>query len=367
MQREFDEVPSTKLHPAEKRAWYWVWTGALATYIIHIPNLFHVGKRRDKQEDIFGSDGVGLRQIAHLSCIGIPNGLVGGVSKLIAVLPIARYAEGPCGGALFMSDNAKLNRGKQGTALEHGIHGDGFWGVGHFYIVVLPIVVSRHKLSIAVIEPGFAHEIEIGGDAIHAGDIGHGETAIGFTGAEHTQSEAHVILRASEGIHTVKGIEPHHVVGPSEYAKSGDISHGQCMIFTDGHGVFGGEIHEQGEGIADTHAELVCDPHLHIIQEHIIVLVVEGPFVDGVCRWGEDVSRGVMIDLGDGVFVRENFFWDGRDWRQFYDFFSGRIFLGYLNGLIICCGLDLCPKVGGVDEQQHNQHSLKCFHDAGIY
>lgn len=44
MQREFDEVPSTKLHPAEKRAWYWVWAGALATYIIHIPNLFHVGK-----------------------------------------------------------------------------------------------------------------------------------------------------------------------------------------------------------------------------------------------------------------------------------------------------------------------------------
>ena len=135
-----------------------------------------------------------------------------------------------------------------------------------------------------------SYKSKMGSDAVHARQIGHCMVSIQLARLQHPQTHTDVILRTPQGVHTIESIQPQHIVGPSKHAKTSNIAHSHGMIFLQRHGIFGGEVHEQRKRITHTHTQLIGDAHLHVIQQHIVILIIKRPFRDGIGRWCKNVS-----------------------------------------------------------------------------
>ncbi len=86
--------------------------------IVHIPNLFNVGKRRDKDKFIGWADDKRLLFIDHLTgnFVQYRHGSI--VTKLIAMLPITAHTKRPSCCSLIVTDDSELQRREQGASTQ---------------------------------------------------------------------------------------------------------------------------------------------------------------------------------------------------------------------------------------------------------
>ena len=86
-------------------------------------------------------------------------------------------------------------------------------------------------MSNPVVKPSLAHKIEIWGDAVHAGQVGHCVIAIQIARLKHTQTQADIVFCTPQRIHAIKGVKPHGITRFGKHAKRGDIANGHRMVF----------------------------------------------------------------------------------------------------------------------------------------